>query len=96
MPAARVRLTDEDLKDIKPDSALYRRAAETLKDNQDGAAYLQYARDRLHCDGELEFDDDATVSLGADEGAYIMAWVWVSDETMRAEGYLENEEDAED
>lgn len=91
MLAARVRLTEDDLKDIKPNSELYRRATETLKDNQDGAAYLQYARDRLHRDGELEFDDDATVSLGADEGAYIMAWVWVGDDALREEGYLEED-----
>lgn len=93
MSAVRVRLTEEDLKDIKPGSDLYKRAAETLQDNQDGAAYLAYAKDRLHCDGDLEFDDDATVSMGADEGAYVMGWVWVADDDMRENGYLEEDDD---
>lgn len=96
MAAVRVRLTEEDLKDIKPNSALYRKAAETLKDNQDGAAYLQYARDRLHKDGELEFDDDSVVSLGADAGAYVMGWVWVPDDDMIENEYLEKKEDGKD
>lgn len=95
MRAVRIRLTEEDLKDIKPGSELHKRAVDTLKDCQDGAAYLQYARERLHDDGDLEFDDDAVVSLGADDGAYVMAWVWVSDDDMRENGYLE-EDDAED
>ncbi len=29
-------------------------------------------------EGELEVDDDAVVSLGDDAGAYVQAWVWVS------------------
>lgn len=27
-----------------------------------------------------DFDDDAIVSKGKDNGAYVMAWIWVSDE----------------
>ena len=29
------------------------------------------------CDGELEIDDNAIVSYGEDNGAYVQAWVWV-------------------
>jgi hypothetical protein len=29
------------------------------------------------CDGELEIDDNALVSHGDDNGAYVQAWVWV-------------------
>ncbi len=29
------------------------------------------------CDGELEIDDNAVVSHGDDNGAYVQAWVWV-------------------
>lgn len=29
-------------------------------------------------DGEIEMDDDAEVSLGDDDGAYVMVWTWVS------------------
>ncbi|MBI3835031.1 MAG: hypothetical protein HY287_11945 [Planctomycetes bacterium] len=28
-------------------------------------------------EGELEIDDNAIVSLGADNGAYVQAWLWV-------------------
>lgn len=35
-------------------------------------------RDNPICDGELEIDDNAVVSHGTDNGAYVQAWVWVS------------------
>lgn len=38
---------------------------------------LGLARATLACEGELEFDDDAVVSEGDDNGAYLQAWVWV-------------------
>lgn len=94
MSAARIRITEEELKDINPNSQLYKNAVETLQDNKTGAVYLRYAQEHLQREGELEVDDDAAVSLGADEGAYVMCWVWVSDDTLRVKGYLE-EEDAE-
>jgi hypothetical protein len=28
-------------------------------------------------DGEIEVDSNARISYGADEGAYVEAWVWV-------------------
>lgn len=28
-------------------------------------------------EGELEIDDDAVISLGFDNGAYVQAWIWV-------------------
>jgi hypothetical protein len=31
-------------------------------------------------EGELEVDDNAIVSVSEDGGAYVMAWVWVSDD----------------
>lgn len=40
------------------------------------AAYAQAVETR---DGELEVDDNAIVSVSEDGGAYVMAWVWVSD-----------------
>jgi hypothetical protein len=35
------------------------------------------ARATLAREGELEFDDDAIVSEGNDNGAYLQAWAWV-------------------
>jgi hypothetical protein len=37
----------------------------------------QAAVERHHKDGECEIDDDATVSFSHDDGAYVMAWVWI-------------------
>lgn len=41
--------------------------------------YRKAARDQFNKDGELEIDMDAQVSMGADAGAYVQAWVWVDD-----------------
>jgi len=41
-------------------------------------AYVEAARDKQR-DGELEIDSSAVVSLSDDQGAYVMAWVWVAD-----------------
>jgi len=41
------------------------------------ARYVDYAQDNLEQEGEIEFDDDAEVSLSDDGGAYVQAWVWV-------------------
>lgn len=38
----------------------------------------QLAKERYQQQGELEFDDDALVSIGDDpSGGYVQAWVWV-------------------
>jgi len=42
------------------------------------AARLIYARD-----GEIEVDEGAAVSHGADPGAYVQAWVWVTNKEAR-------------
>lgn len=34
-------------------------------------------RDRRVREGELEVDDNAIVSWGSDNGAYVQAWLWV-------------------
>lgn len=42
---------------------------------RDAAEGLNFVRE-----GECEIDDWAVVSKGDDGGAYVMAWVWVTDE----------------
>ena len=42
--------------------------------------YREEARKLHHKDGQCEIDHDAIVSRGADNGAYVQAWVWVDDE----------------
>lgn len=40
------------------------------------AQYREAANDVFGSDGDLEFDDNATVSTGEDPGAYVAAWTW--------------------
>jgi hypothetical protein len=42
-------------------------------------AYREAARQHAR-DGELEVDDHAIVSFSDDEGSYVAAWIWVTDE----------------
>ncbi len=35
------------------------------------------AKELYHEEGEIEVDNDARVSSGDDDGAYVAAWVWV-------------------
>lgn len=39
--------------------------------------YRDAANDLYGKDGEIEIDDNATISYGDDNGAYVAAWVWV-------------------
>lgn len=45
-------------------------------------AYREAARDLHQEEGEVEIDDDAVISYGDDYGAYVQAWVWVSNEGL--------------
>lgn len=49
-------------------------AAPTERDQQ----ILALARERLASDGEVELDEDAVVSEGDENGAYVQGWLWVS------------------
>jgi len=51
--------------------------------------YIAQAREQYQKEGLIEVDDNATVSMGAEEGAYVQAWVFVydrSDETEEEPG----------
>lgn len=52
------------------------------------AAYRSAAQKRAR-EGEIEVDDNAVVSLGDDPGAYVQAWLWISD----SEAGLSTEDD---
>jgi 8-oxo-dGTP pyrophosphatase MutT (NUDIX family) len=58
-------------------------------------AAIEAAREEHGSDGTLEIDDNATVSFSSDRGAYVGAWVWVSDESVVAKGGI-NPETAEE
>ena len=40
-------------------------------------AVFRKAAKECGSDGDLEFDDDAVVSVGSDPGAYVMGWKWI-------------------
>jgi hypothetical protein len=45
--------------------------------------YREGARRKYASEGSIEIDDGAPVSTGADDGAYVQAWVWVYAEDCR-------------
>lgn len=49
------------------------------------AAYLAYAQENFHRDGELEFDENAKVSISEDGGAYVQAWKWIDSSSLNEE-----------
>ena len=49
-----------------------------LENPEASAEYLKAAQEIYGRDGELEFDDDAVVSMGCDAGAYVAGWRWVT------------------
>lgn len=42
--------------------------------------YIERAKLAFNVEGELEIDDNAVVSKGDDDGAYVEAWAWVPDD----------------
>lgn len=52
---------------------------------QVAAPYRDAAKAKLHNEGVIEIDDDATVSVSEseDHGAYVQAWLWVSDDMLK-------------
>jgi hypothetical protein len=46
------------------------------------AQYVSTASRLYQNYGEIEVDDNAKVSRGADDGAYVQAWVWVGNEDI--------------
>jgi len=55
------------------------RDALTALDDPELAPYRAAAFEQSSA-GELEIDPGAVVSKGHDRGAYVMAWLWISDE----------------
>jgi hypothetical protein len=48
--------------------------------SESAVKYREAAKAGYYDEGELEIDDGAMVSLGGDDGAYVMAWRWVTNE----------------
>ena len=73
----------EDLKDIKKNSRLAVRVELASHDHQSilHDDYVAAAQDCTE-EGYIEVDDNASVSLGTEDGAYVQAWIWVYRTTL--------------
>ena len=71
LPATRERLTN-----MNADIRLRLSECNEERDH----AYRQAAHEL--CQEGLEVDEDAPVSTGGEAGAYVQAWLWVSDEEL--------------
>lgn len=55
---------------------------ETFREAEEAGGWPAMAREIYGEDGKVEVDGDAVVSHGDDPGAYVMAWVWVTEDEM--------------
>jgi hypothetical protein len=79
LPAVLVAAISTTLGDT-PDGRAFADAVNLARPDAGDAAYIE-AADRIYGrDGELEVDDDAVVSRGADAGAYVQCWHFVTNE----------------
>lgn len=66
-----------------------------ITDKKAEQADLQAYRDAVETDDELKVDADAVVSPGDDPGAWVMAWIWITNEQAGIEtGDEEESEEA--
>jgi len=91
-----VRLLSTNLKQSERDR--FEAALECLN-SPNREVYIKGCRAEIHEEGVIEIDDSAMVSEG-DGGAYVQAWVWVSNSDLLLDGLeldvnLENLEDGE-
>lgn len=57
--------------------------------------FINAARELKQREGEVEFDDHVVIS-DSDEGAYVMAWVWVSNEEAGVEPEDDDDDDGDE
>lgn len=62
------------------------------KQGEAAAKYVDYARENMIDEGNIEVDETALVSLSSDRGAYVQAWLWVD---QAAAGVTEYEQEQE-
>lgn len=55
------------------------------KHSPNEAKYVAAARDVWHKEGEIEIDDTTICSGSSGPGDYVLAWVWIDDETAGVE-----------
>lgn len=83
--AIKLKQVLELLKQVKtPESVQLRQELrDAARENKRIRQFQQIAREEFNRDGELEFDDECTVSLSEDNGAYVQGWKWIDDPKPR-------------
>lgn len=76
--------------------AVHRAEAAPEADERDDEVRALANEDPRVNDGELEIDEDAVVSHGGDNGAYVQAWLWVSFEGTSLDKNAAADEDPTD
>lgn len=66
------------------------------RQSEDELRYISGAREHHHVEGEVEFDDHPIVSLGSDPGAYVLGWVWVTNDEAGISDEDETDPDEDD
>lgn len=79
-----IQFTDDEVKTIIETQtmdvqALAKKMQERLDEESSLKCFKDAAHSAHHLDGECEIDDDAVVS-DSEAGAYVQAWIWVSNE----------------
>lgn len=74
MYATCVHLNDDELKDIKPGTELYKRAKKALRERLNNEQYVKQAQFYYKDSEEFMVDSDAAVSVGMDH-VYVSGWV---------------------
>ena len=78
-----------DLGYLKPGPNWPGKAPVTVDSNAErDADYVTRAREKYESEGEVEIDEEATISWGDDNGAYVQAWVWVEDVQVECDSCL--------
>lgn len=78
----------EDLAELKGAGLHFALCTRLFGETNEQSPYVAAARDQAR-EGELEIDDRAMVSKGDDDGAYVSAWLWVSNEAAGVVPYPE-------
>ena len=62
---------------VPSENPLWGRVQNVLEEHEQLQPYVQAAQEHHAREGEIEVDDNALVSLGEDNGAYVQSWLWV-------------------
>jgi hypothetical protein len=74
-----LQVSEQALAEMGPVGASIEAAEQNAAEHE---AYRQAAKQMYEEEGKIEIDRNAVVSQGADPGAYVQAWVWVSDDDL--------------